>query len=203
MQGKDNFDELNDIAKLIRDGKAVVFPTETVYGIGTNGFNENAIKKLYDVKKRPYTKPISLLVSDYEMIEECTRDITEVEHKLMKAFFPGPFTIILKKSKLVPDILTNDTETVGIRMPDNQLTLELIKKVGKPIATSSANISGKTSGINIEEIYNDFKDDVDFYVDTGRSKLAVASTIIQVIDEKPIMLRQGTITKQQIDEVSK
>ena len=104
---------LEQVAELIKQGKIVVFPTETVYGIGTNGLNEKAVKKLYKVKQRPLNKPITLLVSNMEMVELVAKDITETEYKIMKKFFPGPLTIILKKKEIVPDIVTSGTETVN------------------------------------------------------------------------------------------
>ena len=166
--------------------------------MGTNGLDAKAIEKLYKIKKRPFSKPISLLVSDMEMIKNVARDITDMEYKLMNAFFPGPFTIILKKKDVVPNILTANGETVGIRIPDNEIARSLIEYSGVPIATTSANISGKESGTNMESILKQFKDGVDFYINGGESKIGVGSTIVKVIDGNPIILRQGSISRNQI-----
>ena len=199
---KDNIDldKLKEISKIIKSGGIVVFPTETVYGIGTNGLNKEAISRLYDVKQRPTSKPISLLVSSIDMVEKVACDITDMEYKLMEKFFPGPLTIILKKKSIVPDNLTNNTDTVGIRMPDNIVARKLIEYANVPIATPSANISGKPSGTDINTIMNDFKDKVDYYIDGGKSKLGIGSTIVKLENGYPVILREGSISKKQILE---
>lgn len=202
---KDNIDvdKLKEISKIIKNGGIVVFPTETVYGIGTNGLNKEAISRLYEVKQRPINKPISLLVSSIDMAEMVAKDITDMEYKLMEKFFPGPLTIILKKKSNVPDNLTNNTDTVGIRMPDNIIAKKLIEYANVPIATPSANISGRPSGTNIDTIINDFKDKVDYYIDGGESKLGIGSTIVKIENGYPVILRYGSISKKQILECLK
>ena len=196
-----DYTKLKEPAELIRNGGIVVFPTETVYGIGANALNENAIKKLYDIKKRPLNKPISLLVNSIDMIEQVAKDITKLDYALIKAFFPGPLTIILKKKDIVPNIVTANQDTVGIRMPANEIALKLIGYVGSPIATPSANISGKPSGTNLKDIMEDFDGKVDCFIDDGPSKIGLASTIVQVVDGIPHILRQGSISEKQIKEV--
>lgn len=191
---------LKEPAQIIQEGGIVIFPTETVYGIGVNGLNETAIKKLYEVKQRPTTKPISLLVNSIEMIEKVAKDITEIEYDLIKRFLPGPLTIVLKKKDIVPDIVTAGFDTVGIRMPENEIALNLIEYAGVPIATPSANISGKPSGTNLKEIMKDFNDKVDYFIDGGISKIGMASTIVQIIDSNPHILRKGKISEEQIKE---
>lgn len=185
-------------AKLIKQGKIVVFPTETVYGIGTNGLDAQAVKKLYEVKKRPLNKPISLLVSNMEMVSQIAKDITDIEYKIMEKFFPGPLTIILKKKDIVPDIVTAGQDTVGVRMPGGEMARKLVEIAGVPIAAPSANITGEPSGTNLQEIKKHFIENVDFFIDGGDSELGLGSTIVQVIEEKPQILRQGSITLEQI-----
>ena len=207
MQNYFNFEEKSDYTKLnkpadiIRNGGIVIFPTETVYGIGTNGLDENAIKKLYIAKQRPINKPISLLVNSIEMINQVSRHITKLEYALIKEFFPGPLTIILKKKDIVPDILTANSDTVGIRMPSNEIALKLIEYAGVPIATSSSNISGRPSGTNLKDIIKDFYGQVDYFIDNGPSKIGLASTVVQVINAIPNILRQGSISEKQIRDV--
>lgn len=198
----DNLDleKLQKISKIIKDGGIVIFPTETVYGIGTNGFNEESIRKIYEIKKRDFNKPISLLVSNMEMVNMVADNITDLEYKLMEEFWPGPFTIILKKKKIVPDILTANGNTVGVRMPSSIIARKLIEYAGVPIATPSANISGNPSGTNIEDIISDFEGKVNYIIDGGVSKLGVASTIVKVIDDIPHILREGSISEKQIRE---
>ena len=189
---------LKQAAELIKQGKIVVFPTETVYGIGTNGLNANAVKKLYEVKKRPINKPISLLVADIKMVEQIAKDITEIEYKIMEKFFPGPLTIILKKKDIIPDIVTAGQDTVGVRMPSGEIARNLVEIAGVPIAAPSANISGEPSGTNLQEIKKHLKENVDYFIDGGESELGIASTIVQVVNGEITILRQGNITLEQI-----
>ena len=201
MKNNLNYDNLKEPAQIIKKGGIVIFPTETVYGIGTNGLDENAIKKLYEVKQRPLNKPISLLVNNIEMVEKIAKNITEVEYKLMERFFPGPLTIILEKRDIIPDILTSNTNTVGIRMPSGEIAKKLIEFAGVPIATSSSNISGRPSGTNITDIKKDFEGKVDCFIDNGESEIGVPSTVIRIIDNIPHILRQGTISEEEIRKI--
>lgn len=198
-----DYNKLKVPAEIIRQGGIVIFPTETVYGIGVNALDDKAVEKLYKIKQRPLNKPISLLVSDINMVDKIAKDITDLEYKLMKKFFPGPFTVILKKKNIIPDIVTANGDTVGIRIPDEEITRKLIEYANVPIAAPSANISDRPSGTNLESIIKDFEGKVDYFIDSGESKLGIASTIVKVIDGVPHILRQGTITKEQIQEISK
>ena len=196
-----DFTKLEEPAQIIKNGGIVVFPTETVYGIGANALNAEAVKKIYEIKKRPLSKPITLLVNSIDMIERVAKDITPFEYAIIKKFFPGPLTIILQKKDVVPDIVTSGGSTVGIRMPSNEIALELINRAGVPLATPSANISDKPSKTNIKDVMSDFPEGVDCFIDGGKSKIGVASTIVQVIDGVPHILRQGTITEEQINKL--
>ena len=195
------YDKLLKPAQIIKNGGLVIFPTETVYGIGTNALNSKAVKKLYEVKKRPYEKPISLLVNSIEMIENIAKDITKLEYELIKNYFPGPLTIILKKKENISNMVTANKETVGVRMPQNDIALKLIEYAGVPIATPSANISGKPSGTNMKDIMRDFEKKVEYFIDNGSSKIGQASTIVQIIDETPYILRKGAISELEIKKV--
>ena len=196
-----DYQKLRYSAEIIKNGGIVVFPTETVYGIGTNGLDKEAVERLYKIKERPLNKPISLLVSDYEMIEKVVKDINELEYKIMKKFFPGPLTIILNKKDIVPDIVTSRGSTVGIRMPEEEITRKLIEYAGVPIAAPSANISGKASGIDLQEIIKEFGDKVDYYIDGGKSKIGIGSTIVKVENNTIKILREGSISKKEIEDL--
>ena len=161
-----DYNKLRKSVEILKKGGIVIFPTETVYGIGANGLDTKAIEKLYKLKKRPHNKPISLLVSDIDMVNLVAKDITDLEYKIMERFFPGPLTIVLKKRKIVPDILTANRDTIGIRMPSGKIARKLIEYVGSPIATSSANISGELSKTNIEALIQDFNEQVDVEVES-------------------------------------
>ena len=196
-----DYTKLIEHAKIIKNGGLVIFPTETVYGVGANGLNKNAIKKIYEAKQRPLNKPISLLVSNIDMIENVAKDITNIEYSIIEKFFPGPLTIILKKKETIPDILTAGSDTIGIRMPANDIALNLINYAGVPLATPSANLSGKPSGTNLKDIIKDFDGNVDCFIDDGPSKIGLASTIVKVVDGVPHILRQGSISIDEINSV--
>lgn len=200
---RDNFNsnELKNVSSNIKNGAIAIFPTETVYGIGVNALNVDAVKKLYEVKHRPLNKPISLLVSDMNMINMIAKNISNIEYKLMEAFFPGPLTIILEKKDIVSNIVTSNNSTVGVRMPANNIALELIKYAKVPLATSSANISGNASGTTLNSIIKDFLGKVDYFIDSGECKLKTPSTIVKVVNGIPRILRQGSISLEEIEKV--
>lgn len=197
-----NEEKLKEISLELKSGKTVLFPTETVYGIGTNGLDPDAVKKLYEIKGRNFSNPINLLVDGIKMVDSIAKDINDVEYKLMEAFFPGPFTIILKKQSIVPNILTAGLDTIGVRMPDSEITQKLLSYAKVPIAAPSANISGKPSGTKLEDILEDFSDKVDFIINGGMTNLGIESTIVKVIDDIPHILRPGSITPEQIKQIS-
>lgn len=202
LKNDNDYTKLEEAAQIIKNSGLVLFPTETVYGLGANGLDENAVKKIYIAKGRNEGNPVNLLVSDMEMINNIAKDISELEYKLMEAFFPGPFTIILKKKSIVPSIVTANQDTVGVRMPSGIIAKKLVEFSGVPIAAPSANISGKPSGTNFTDIYDDFKDKVDYMIDGGDSSIGIESTIVKVIDNIPHILRPGSITDEQIEKIA-
>lgn len=202
LKNDNDYTKLKEAAQIIKNGGLVLFPTETVYGLGANGLDKNAVKKIYIAKGRNENNPINLLVSNIEMIESIAKEISEIEYKLMSAFFPGPFTIILKKKPIVPSILTANGDTVGVRMPSGIIAKGLVELANVPIAAPSANISGKPSGTNFDDLYNDFKNKVDYMIDGGNSSIGIESTIVKVIDNIPHILRPGSITDEQIEKIA-
>lgn len=198
FKNNNNYEKLKIPANIIRNAGIVVFPTETVYGIGTSGLNEYGIKRLYEIKQRPLNKPISLLVSNIDMIHQVAESISELEYRIIKNFFPGPLTIVLKKKKNISNILTSNGDTVGVRMPANNIALKLIEYAGVPIAATSANISGNISEIYIDRIISDFNENVDCFIDNGKSKIGIASTVIKIENEEIKILRQGSITYEML-----
>lgn len=201
LRKSNDLEEIKEAAEIIKNGGIVIFPTETVYGIGVNGLNENAIKKLYKIKNRPLNKPISLLVSDLKMIARVAENISETENKLIKAFFPGPLTIILRKKECVPDILTANGNTVGIRMPEGKIARKLVEYAGVPIAATSANISGEENLIDFESIFKEFQNKVDCFIDGEECKSGIGSTIVKITNGVPEILRRGTISKDEIYKI--
>ncbi len=188
-------------AKIIRKGKLVVFPTETVYGLGANAYDEEAIKRLYEAKERPYDKPLIIHVNSMDMVRCLVTNITEEMQTLTSNFWPGPLTIILPKSITVSDLVTAGTDTVAIRMPDNKIALDLINAANVPIAASSANITGKPSATKAKHAAKELWNKVRLILDGGMSKIGIESTVVSLIDKTPIILREGKISKEQIERV--
>lgn len=193
---------IEEVANRIRKGGLVLFPTETVYGIGANGLDEQAVKKIFIAKGRKQDNPLILHISNMEMLEQIAKNITELEYRLMEAFWPGPFTIILEKKENVPNIVTGGLNTVGIRMPSNRIAQELISYAKVPIAAPSANISGRPSGTNIEDIFQELSDKVDYIIDGGQCEIGLESTVVRVINNEVHILRPGKITEEQLQKVT-
>ena len=193
---------INEASNIIKQGGLVLFPTETVYGIGASGLNSNAVEKIYKAKGRKSDNPLILHISNIDMLDMLAKDITNLEYRLMNNFWPGPFTIILNKKDIVPDIVTGGLNTVAVRMPSNKIALELIQSANVPIAAPSANISGKPSGTNINDIYEELKDKIDYAIDGGKCEVGLESTVVNVEQNTVRILRPGKITKEQIEKVA-
>lgn len=199
---KSNKIDLKEAGAVIKNGGLVLFPTETVYGIGADGLNGEAVKKIFIAKGRAQDNPLILHIADTKMLPLIAKDITKMEEKLMDAFWPGPFTLILKRTENVPDVVAAGLDTVGVRMPSSNITRELIKEANTPIAAPSANLSGKPSGTNLEDIKEELEDRVDYMIDGGECEIGLESTVVRVIDDVPHILRPGRITAEQIEEVA-
>lgn len=193
---------LQEIGTHIKNGSLAVFPTETVYGIGANGLDAKACSRIYHAKGRSSDNPLILHISNLEMLNTIAKDISPIEQKLINAFFPGPFTLILNKTSIVPSIVTAGLDTVAVRMPSHPIAKALIDYVGVPIAAPSANMSGRPSGTNIEDIHAELEDKVDYIIDGGTSFIGLESTVVRVIDEIPTILRPGKVTKEEILNVA-
>lgn len=195
---KINDNELIECANALKEGKLVIFPTETVYGIGANALLSDSVDSIFKAKGRANDNPLIVHISDFDMLKDLVYEPNEIERKLMDAFMPGPFTIILKKKDIIPANVSANLDTVGIRMPDNKISYELIKKAAVPVAAPSANISSRPSGTNIEDIKDEFDGKVDYIIDGGDTKIGVESTVLKVIDNIPTILRPGAITPNDI-----
>ena len=186
--------------EIIARGGLVGVPTETVYGLAADGLNADAVEKIYEVKNRPETKPINLLVTGMAQVEAFCRNIPAAAYALAAAFWPGPLTMILERRGSVPDIVTAGGDTVGVRCPDHPLTLELIEKAGRPLATPSANLSGMASPKNAAEVLAYFDGKIDAVIDGGPCALGVASTIVALTGDAPRILRLGDLRAADIFE---
>lgn len=194
--------ELEIIKNAFQEGKLVIFPTETVYGIGANALDEKAVESIFIAKGRPQDNPLIVHISNFNMLNKIVKKPNKTEQLLINNFMPGPFTLILKKKKIIPDIVTCGLDTVGIRYPDNIITNSIIEYTNLPIAAPSANISSKPSGTNIDAIKEDFMNKVDIIIDGGNSKIGLESTVCKVINGIPTILRPGKVTPEDIKKVT-
>lgn len=198
---KEDNSQIQKAAEAIKQGKLVIFPTETVYGIGANALDKNASKKIYEAKERESDNPLIVHIAEKEMLKELVEEINQTEKKLIDTFWPGPFTIIFKAKSIIPKETLGGLDTVGIRMPDNIIAKQLIKLSKHPIAAPSANISGRPSGTNIQDIIQEFDGKVEYIIDGGSTIIGLESTVVRVIDNKVKILRPGKITKEDIEKL--
>lgn len=197
-----NQDELNIAIYVLKNNGLILVPTETVYGIAANACSDEACMKIFKAKNRAQDNPLIIHVSDKEMINFVAEKPTDVEQKLIDAFMPGPFTLILKKKNVICDVASCNMETIGVRMPSNKIIHELIKQSNIPIAAPSANISGKPSGTKISDIKQELSDKMDVIIDGGECKIGIESTVVKVNDDGiPEILRPGYITENDIKNV--
>ena len=186
-------------AEDIAAGNLIVYPTDTVYGIGADIYNEVAVKNLYLAKRRPFDMALSVAVADRKMMESVAI-LNETADKLIKAFLPGPLTIIIKKNPEAPDIVTAGSQKVGIRIPDHPIALEIARRSG-PIVATSANIHFQPDAIDIGMATAALGNSVSTYIDAGHSPSGKPSTIIWIKDKEYEIIRQGPITEDMIKEV--
>lgn len=194
--------QLDQAVNLLADGQLVAFPTETVYGLGALATNEKAVKGVYQAKGRPSDNPLIVTVSDEDMMRRFAKEVPERAEKLIKHFWPGPLTLLLfVKPNTLPKAVTGGLDTVAFRCPDDQLTHDLIKKLGNPIVGPSANTSTKPSPTTAEHVYHDLKGKISGIIDGGATRVGLESTIIDLSVETPIVLRPGEITPEELSEV--
>lgn len=186
--------------EIIRNGGLAAFPTETVYGLGASALDEGAVGKIYAAKGRPSDNPLIVHVCSKEQIKSIAQNISETSQKLIDAFMPGPFTIILKKNECIPDKVTAGLETIAIRFPKNNIACALIKAAGVPIAAPSANLSGKPSPTTAEHVIHDMDGRIDCIIDGGSCEVGVESTIVDASGKVPVLLRPGGITFDMLRE---
>ncbi|NLV82426.1 MAG: threonylcarbamoyl-AMP synthase [Synergistaceae bacterium] len=187
-------------AEIIKAEGLVAFPTETVYGLGANALNENAVKKIYEAKGRPSDNPLILHVSGIEMAESLVH-INETAKLLMNKFWPGPLSLVLKAKDIIPLSTRGGLSTAAIRMPDNRIALEIIRISNLPIAAPSANKSGRPSPTDAKTVRDDIGDSVELVIDGGKTLVGLESTVLDITGENPILLRPGAISKEEIEAV--
>ncbi|MCF8242755.1 MAG: threonylcarbamoyl-AMP synthase [Melioribacteraceae bacterium] len=202
MISKANIENIKIAAGLIRDGKLVAFPTETVYGLGANGLDPLAVAKIFEVKQRPSFNPLILHISDIKELHSICSSIDDTVQILIDKFWPGPLTLVLEKKDIVPGIVSSGLDTVAVRMPDNDIALELIGNAGVPVAAPSANTFGMLSPTSPEHVEKQLGNKVDMILDGGSTKVGVESTIIQVINHVPVLLRPGGLPVEEIERLA-
>lgn len=194
---------LERASKFIKEGKLVVFPTETVYGLGADGLNRDACIKIFQAKNRPSDNPLILHISEFDEIYDLVEEVPEEAKYLAKNLWPGPLTMIFKKSSKIPDIVTAGGQTVAIRLPKDEIARKFIKICNRPLAAPSANISGRPSPTNAKDVFYDMNKRVSAIIDGGESDIGIESTVIDFTEENPIILRPGFYTYEYIKEFLK
>ena len=200
LDGQNKIHALEKAADLIKNGSVVAFPTETVYGLGANGLDEEACKKIFDVKRRKRDNPLILHVTNDEMVKNLSSEITEDQKKLMDNLWPGPLTIIFKKSDKVNDVVSCGGNTVAIRNPSDEIARFLIDKSNCPIAAPSANKSGRPSPTNAQDVYSDMQGEIELILDGGSCNIGIESTVVDLTEKPYTILRPGFYTKEDLQE---
>lgn len=186
---------IDKIVEIINSSGLVISPTDTVYGIMGDALNKESIKNVYDVKRRDYKKPLILLMSSIDMIKEYTLDISEDEMNLMKKFYPGCMTLLLKRNSKVDGMICNNGEYVGVRIPDNKDLLSIIEKLGRPVFSTSCNISGNDVVRSVDEIDDEIISKVDYIYDGGYID-SVSSTVVRIDNGEVVILREGNLSEE-------
>ena len=192
---------LNEGAQILNSGGIVAFPTETVYGLGANGLDKSAAEKIYEVKGRPSNNPLIFHIGSKEQLKEIVEDIPEKAEKLINKFWPGPLTLVFKKSQNIYEELTSGQDTIAVRMPENPIAKELIKKANVPVVAPSANVSGKPSPTKANHVIDDLSRKIDMIIDGGEVEIGLESTIVDVSSQELSILRPGKITKNQVEKI--
>lgn len=200
-----NSSEIHQAVDLIKKGEVVAFPTETVYGLGANALDINAIKKIYLAKGRPSDNPLIVHIgkkNDIYALTNITEDKTrKIVSKLILKFWPGPLTLILPKTQKIPSEITGGLDSVAIRMPKNKIALKLITSSGVPIAAPSANISGKPSSTSFKHVFQDFEGKIPAIIKAKSSKIGIESTVLDLTQKNPTILRPGGVSFEEIKEI--
>ena len=194
-------DELTEAGEIIKAGGLVAFPTETVYGLGGDGLNPESSKRIYAAKGRPSDNPLIIHIAELKDLYTITTEVSEKALKLAESFWPGPLTMILKKSSIVPLETTGGLDTVAVRMPENRIALEFIRKSGGFVAAPSANLSGRPSPTEASHVKEDMDGRIDMIIDGGSSIIGLESTIVDLTEDVPVILRPGYISINSLSRV--
>ncbi|MCL1901428.1 MAG: L-threonylcarbamoyladenylate synthase [Firmicutes bacterium] len=188
-------------SKIILEDNLVAFPTETVYGLGANAFSDAAVRKIFEAKGRPCDNPLIVHVDCLEKIFDITVNVNDMAKKLMRAFMPGPLTLVLKKSPKISNLVTCNLDTVAVRIPDNKIAVKFLKECGVPIAAPSANLSTRPSPTRANHVFDDLNGLISLIINGGRCKVGIESTVVDATGNFPFILRPGIICKENIEKV--
>lgn len=194
-------DNISAAARLLRDGALVAIPTETVYGLGANGLDETAVRRIFEAKGRPQDNPLILHLTGPQWLPRYCRDIPPMAYVLARKFWPGPLTMILKRSELVPDVTTAGLDTVAVRCPNHPVTLAILREAGVPVAAPSANLSGRPSCTSAQDVMEDMDGRIEGVVDGGSCVVGVESTILDMTCEPPRLLRPGGLPLEELERL--
>lgn len=191
----------SEAAAVIRAGGIVAFPTETVYGLGANVFDADAIARIFEAKGRPADNPLIVHIAQITAVEELADDVTETARQFMRAFFPGPLTLVLKRSEKVPLIATAGLDSVGVRMPGSKIAVEFLRECGVPVAAPSANLSGRPSPTTWEAVLSDLDGRIDAILRGEMTEIGLESTVVDCTSDVPLVLRPGAVSIDQLREI--
>lgn len=186
-------DLIEEAVAMIRDGMICAYPTETFYGLGVDVTNDQAIKRLFDLKRRDYGNPVAVIVPDRDMLASFVQEVPEKALVLMDLFWPGPLTILFRTNRKISDRLTTNTGKIGIRISSHPVANALVKRLGRPLTTTSANLSGFPPSLNLRHLKSYFGDRIDLIIDSGNLPPAIGSTVVDVTEEKLTVIREGVI----------
>ncbi len=193
--------QIKEAAERIRMGQVVAFPTETVYGLGADAFNEKAVAQIFEIKNRPYFDPLIVHISEMNMLHDVAVNISSASKKIMEIFWPGPLTLIFEKKKNISDLVTSGLSTVAVRMPSHPIALELIRQAKTPIAAPSANPFGYLSPTCAAHVEKQLGDKVDYILDGGNCSTGIESTILDLTTGSPSILRLGGMDYEKIEDL--
>jgi L-threonylcarbamoyladenylate synthase len=194
-------EQIERAVSILKQGELVAFPTDTVYGLGAGSNLDCAVEKVYQIKGRPQSMALPLLLADISQISEVAQPVSPVTWLLVRSFLPGALTLVLPKSESVSDIITAGGKTVAVRIPAHPVSVALAKGLGTPIVGTSANLSGKPSALTADEVYAQFDDKIGLVIDGGRCPGGIESTVVDVTGETPAVLREGAISREELEKV--
>jgi len=190
--------QIDQAVEIMRQGGVVVFPTDTVYGLGADAFNTHAVEKVFKIKQRPFSLPLPVLLADESQTATVAVAISEFARRLMKRFWPGGLTLVLNGGASLPELITGGGDKIAVRVPDHIIPVTLISRLGKPVVGTSANVSNSPSVATAEDVEKQLGADVDLIIDGGRCPGSLESTVVDVTGQSPIVLRQGAIAEAEI-----